>query len=107
MSETRSLSLRDYVQHKDDCAVSKQARLRAHSHGEHDFVDPPRWLCDCGLDAVLRSQEPVQAQLRRQLTAFVERERALIEAKGKGGQSVGWSPSITPSVLHVLERMLR
>jgi hypothetical protein len=45
--------------------------------------------------------------LRERLTLFVERERALIDAKGKGGQSVGYSPSITPSVCAELERMLR
>jgi len=51
MSETRSLSLRDYVQHKGEC----------------DFVRARFWgladaRCTCGLDDALRSQEPVQAQ---------------------------------------------
>lgn len=45
--------------------------------------------------------------LRDYLTTFVERERALHDAKGKGGQSVGRSPSASPSVLRELERMLR
>lgn len=48
-----------------------------------------------------------QAQLIERLSQFVSRERALIEARGKGGQHVGNSPSITPSVLKELERMLQ
>lgn len=45
--------------------------------------------------------------LREWLTQFVIREGLLMAAKGKGGQSVGRSPSITPSVLKELERILR
>ena len=92
MSKTRILSLRDYVQHKQGC----HARLIPITATRTPLK------CTCGLDDALRAQEPVQVQL----IAFVERERALIEARGKG-QSVGYYPSITPSVLKVLERMLR
>lgn len=54
-------------------------------------------------------QEPLRREdaLRARLQHFVERERALIESKGKGGQTVGYSPRITPSVLKELERILR
>jgi hypothetical protein len=39
------------------------------------------------------------------LVRWIERERALRDAAGKGGQSVGDSPSISPSVLRELERL--
>lgn len=45
--------------------------------------------------------------LRELLVGFCVKERALHDAQGKGGQSVGYSPSISPSVLKELERMLR
>lgn len=45
--------------------------------------------------------------LREWLTEFVLRERGLRDAQGKGGQHVGRSPTISPSVLLELECMLR
>lgn len=42
-----------------------------------------------------------------QLRNFVAHERAVRDSVGKGGQHVGNSPRITPSVLHELERMMR
>jgi hypothetical protein len=39
------------------------------------------------------------------LLDWIRRERALRDAQGKGGQSVGYSPSISPSVLRELERL--
>lgn len=48
-------------------------------------------------------------ELKDQLAGFrqfVQRERALRDAQGKGGQQVGNSPSISPSVLKELERIL-
>jgi hypothetical protein len=41
------------------------------------------------------------------LREFVERERALWNTVGKGGQTTGDSPQINPSVLRDLEWMLR
>lgn len=56
----------------------------------------------------LRQQMEAQRTLRAMLTHYVRRERALREeAKNPGGQHVGYSPSISPSVLHRLEQMLR
>jgi len=42
--------------------------------------------------------------LRTKLQAFVDRERELL--RPRTGQSVGYQPSITPSVLKALEAML-
>lgn len=44
--------------------------------------------------------------LRDVLTAFVRKERAILEEK-KGGQTVGYSSKVNPSVLKELERMIR
>lgn len=42
------------------------------------------------------------------LRTFVERERAIRDGeRGKGGQHVGYSPQISPSVLRELEWMLK
>lgn len=52
---------------------------------------------------------PVQEDWRALITPlahFVARERALRDAEGKGGPSVGNSPRISPSVLKELERVL-
>jgi len=96
MSETRSLSLRD----KLDAAIDLIYKVIPNWSDRMDAVTAVFAIAEAR-DA-LRAQEPVQVQL----IAFVERERALIEARRKG-QSVGYYPSITPSVLKVLERMLR
>lgn len=54
--------------------------------------------------ALIRRDE--RDRLRTMLSEFCQRERGLIETRGKGGQHVGRSPSITPSVLKELEWML-
>ena len=60
------------------------------------------------LAAVVGASPPQpELQLRGLLQDFTARQRALIEARGKGGQHTGQSPSITPSVLRELEWMLR
>jgi hypothetical protein len=55
----------------------------------------------------MSNQPPGQDALRERLAAFCARERAIIEGKARGGMQVGYDPSITPSVLKELERMLR
>lgn len=55
------------------------------------------------LEGVVATEIGVVIMLRE----FVEKERALRDAAGKGGQQVGYSPSILPSVLKNLEWMLR
>ena len=70
---------------------------------EHPTGTWVRWE---DLEAALASLPAPAAPegLRAKLQAFVDRERAL---RGpRMGQSVGYQPSITPSVLKVLERML-
>ena len=42
----------------------------------------------------------------RYLREFVEREQALHDQRSKGGQHVGYSPSVSPSVLKNLKRIL-
>lgn len=44
--------------------------------------------------------------LRNMLSDFVDKERAILEER-KGGQTVGYVSSVTPSVLQRLEWMLR
>ena len=53
------------------------------------------------------SETTPSISLRVLLQQFVDREHALLEARGKGGQSVGYSPSVSPSVVKVLRDMLR
>jgi hypothetical protein len=71
MSETRSLSLRDYVQHTQGCG-DNWCRDCARRRGEgYIHTDTDIWgfhpfkpcSCTCGLDDALRAQEPPQAQL--------------------------------------------
>ena len=54
--------------------------------------------------AAERARAEQHAFTLRQFLDFVQRERALRDAHGKGGQHTGNSPSISPSVLHELER---
>lgn len=82
-----------------------RARLieRANYLGECAEADLMREAADA-----LRSSSPAHGDnLRQWLQDYTERQRALIEARGKGGQHTGQSPSITPSVLRELEWMLR
>lgn len=43
----------------------------------------------------------------REFVAFVERERGIRDSITKGGQHVGYTPSISPTVLHRLEDIVR
>jgi hypothetical protein len=60
------------------------------------------------VDRYIERAEKAEAELARlqQVRDFVARERALRDAHGKGGQHVGHSPSISPSVLKELERLV-
>lgn len=70
--------------------------------------EPNHWTCvDCGKDFAAAVETLPPDALREMLTDFVQRERALRDAAGKGGQHVGRSPSINPSTLQNLEWMLR
>ena len=56
----------------------------------------------------LKAEHGQLSVILAQFQDFVARERALRDAVGKGGQQVnGYAPSITPSVLKELERMIR
>ena len=70
---------------------------------EHPTGTWVRWE---DLEAVLASLPAPAAPdgLRTKLQAFVDRERELL--RPRTGQSVGYQPSIVPSVLKALEAML-
>lgn len=68
---------------------------------------------DDALDAVveaLRAENAASSETQEEavepLRRWIQRERALRDAFGKGGQSVGDSPRISPSVLKELERLI-
>jgi len=91
MTETRSLSLRDYVQHTNECH-----RWIHTGYGmvfNTDMSDTDH-QCTCGLDAVLRSQEPVQAQWQPIETAPKDRLILGYEPAGALGSGVQFSESV-------------
>src|ERR1035437_6368959 len=71
-----------------------------------DFSPMPP-ICGEALAEIERLEEVVPQEIGVviMLREFVEKERALRDATGKGGQQVGYSPSILPSVLKNLEWM--
>jgi hypothetical protein len=73
--------------------------------GEAQQEHPPQCLWQNAVDALPPAHTDWRT-LIAPLVHFVARERALRDAQGKGGQSVGDSPRISPSVLKELERML-
>ncbi len=56
--------------------------------------------------AALRDALEQQKAIVAAISAFVQVERARRDEQGRGGQSVGYSPRISPSVLKELERLL-
>jgi hypothetical protein len=96
-------------------ALSSQEEELRSLREERDTLLRQRKAVDAAMlvhQQTVKRAESAEAELQRLLEGiepfrhFVERERALRNAQGKGGQSVGDSPSINPSVLKELERML-
>jgi septal ring factor EnvC (AmiA/AmiB activator) len=105
----------DYLKQAIREALSSQEEELRSLREERDTLLRQRKAVDAAMlvhQQTVKRAESAEAELQRLLEGiepfrhFVERERALRNAQGKGGQSVGDSPSINPSVLKELERML-
>jgi hypothetical protein len=123
-----SARVRDYLRSVTDCrhfghgsvciacveaAIDYLGNAAMEPHTCHDMNPPfpgPCRACETERQNAKDAHPPASSVDWRGLIAplvhFVAQERALRDAEGKGGQSVGDSPRISPSVLKELERML-